>query len=187
MGLIESRRKMAIEGVDRGSLRELEKQIENRIESKYARNLDRELLKNSEMVRKEERLKYQKELSEIENQHKMKFNVQEQALMERERNQKERIASTEQLTKQEIFQQRQQILEQTEKNAIFQKSLDLLKSELELKEKDLIKQKAEQDQSDVRFEEKVRLNKVECKNQAENDLKKEKLEVQEKFDEVKKL
>merc|ERR1712071_404421 len=106
--------------------------------------------------------------------------------LERERNQKERIASTAQLTQQEIHQQRQQVLEQTEKNAIYQKSLDLLKSELELKQNEIQKRKAEQDQFDTRFEEKVRLHKIECRNDVLMELKSDRIEIEKKCDVVKK-
>merc|ERR1712127_39666 len=186
MGLIESRRKMAIDGVDRSSLRDLEKQVEARVEAKYERNLQRELLKNSESIRHSERLKHEKSLAEITSQTKLKITVQEQALPERERNQKERIASNAQLTQQEIHQQRQQVLEQTEKNVVYQKSLDVLKSELELKQNELQKRKAEQDQFDTRFEEKVRLHKIECKNDVLMELKRDRDEIEKKCDDVKK-
>jgi len=180
LGVVESRRKMALDAVDRASMRELETQIENRVQAAYNRQLDRDLFKAEERVRQEERLKYEKELAEVTSQTHLWLTVQEQALLERERNQKERLASNVQLTQQEIHQQRQQVLDQAEKNAAYQKKLDVLQAELQLKESKFSKREAGLDQADARFEERVRLHRIECEHQIRNDLKSEHVELDSK-------
>jgi len=178
LALIDHRKKLRIQALDNAGLQELEKTIQTRLEQAFQRNLERKIHETELRVKQEQQNIYERKIQDIHDQASMKISVQEQHLLEKERNQKDRISSEHQLNQKELFQERQRLVQQAEDNSERLRTIDLLKAEQEQVQIELQKREAELQNADVRFEKKVRLNKLEAKNEAEIALKKEKLERQ---------
>jgi len=184
LALIDHRKKLRIQALDHAGLQELEKTIQTRLEQAFQRNLERKIHETELRVKQEQQNIYERKIQDIHDQASMKISVQEQHLLEKERNQKDRISSEHQLNQKELFQERQRLVQQAEDNSERLRTIDLLKAEQEQVQIELQKREAELQNADVRFEEKVRLNKLEAKNEAEIALKKEKSELEDKREEI---
>lgn len=184
LALIDHRKKLRIQALDNAGLQEIEKTIQTRLEQAFQRTLDRKIHETELRVKQEQQNIYERKIQDIHDQASLKISVQEQHLLEKERNQKDRISSEHQLNQKELFQERQRLLQQAEDNSERLRTIDLLKAEQEQVQIELQKREAELQNADVRFEEKVRLNKLEAKHEAETSLKKEKLDLENKREEI---
>jgi len=169
---------LKIQSLDASGLREIETSIEKRIQDAYDRQLQRRLRETEEKVKAEQKLLYDQKIQEIEDQASLRISVKEQALLEKERNQKERLHDEHELNQKDLYQERQRILHQAEQNQEILRTLDIRKAEQQQLQDNLTSKNIEYENAEIRFQEKVRINKIEALREAENNLKSERLEIE---------
>lgn len=100
--------------------------------------------------------------------------------MQRERNNQEKLSNLTELNQKDLHQQRQFLLDQTEKSVTLQRTLDVLKAELEQKEAGLKTRSLDLDNQENVIAEKLKMHKIQVENEVKNNFKLENQEIEDK-------